>query len=1008
MRTPSDLPRRRPVREFHNPLTGRGRIALVVAVAAIIVIIISAKSVSNFAIDAWWFASVGRGDIFWGVLRTKLLLAAVFTVAFIAIAVVSLTIADRLAPLVHSDGPEDQILDRYHDIVGSRQPIVRAVLAVLFGLIVGLPAASHWQEWLMFRNAKGFGIADPEFGRDVGFYMFRLPFLMFVVGWLFASLFLVTLLTAIAHYVNGGIRLQPGARHITAQVKLHLSVLLAAMALLKAVDYWLQRFELTTSTRGAVDGLSYTEKHAQLPATNLLIVISLLAAVLLIYNVRQKGIALPVISVGLWLIVAIIAGTIYPAIVQRVSVQPSEITKERSAIVNNITATRHAIGIDKVVTKTLTIGDVSKVDINADPVGYRNLRLIDPSIFKATYQNSQGELSYYQFNDVDVDRYQLAGGTEQVTLAARELNTSQLPSTSWVGKHLSYTSGYGLAFAPSSHVNAQGSPQYVDVTGPKNALNLSKPQLYIGDRLGGYAVVDTANPGGEESLDPAKPIYSGADGVVLDSTWRQLAFAISFGEYNLFGSKLVTDSSRVIFNRDVRQRVAKVAPFLKLDADPYPVVYNGRIVWVVDAYTTSGRYPNAQLAANHQLPAGSGLSDSFNYVRNSVKAVVDAYDGTITLYVVDDTDPVLKVWQSAFPNLFTAQAAVPAELRAHFKYPEDLFRVQTNMYGRYQLSDPGDFYSQQKAWSVAQEPPIEQKTTANQTDSQVTDTTSANSSRVTDVNSVPRFDPYYTMFQAPGASTSEFVLLRPFTPFSTNNSRKELQAFVTAASDPSDYGALTVYSIQKDAAGALPDGPLLIDSTIRTAFTRELTLSDSTGTKVRFGDMQLVLTGSGLVWIRPWYLIATGSGTEVATLDAVTATYNKKSAKGPTIEEALAQLFPGVNINLGDRQGSPSTGTGEPGNGSTTPGTGNGTPGAGSAGAEQLLGEAQAAYDAAQVALKAGDLGTYQKKLDEAYQKAAQAASLATNKTITATTTAPAAGSTSTTTPVTTPTTGSA
>ena len=1019
MRTPSDLPRR-PTREFRNPLTGRGRIALVIIVAAIIVVFISAKSVSNFAVDVWWFDSLGRGDVFWGVLRTKLLLALVFTVAFIAIAIVSLAIADRLAPLVHSDGPEDQIFDRYHEVIGTRQPIVRAVFAVLFGLIVGLPTSGHWQEWLMFRNSKGFGIADPEFGRDVGFYMFKLPFLMFVVDWLFASLFLITLLTAVAHYVNGGIRLQPGARHVTAQVKLHLSVLLAAMALLKAVDYWLQRFELTTSARGTVDGLSYTEKNAQLPATNLLIVISLLAAILLIYNVRQKGIALPVISVGLWLIVAVVAGTIYPAIVQRVSVQPSELTKEHDTIIHNIEATNHAIGLDKVKTVPITQGHIASTDVdNTKSISsFKNVRLIDPTIFQKTFQSKQGQRAYYQFTNVDTDRYTLDGREQQVTLSARELNPSNIPSGSWVGQHLSYTSGYGLAFAPSSQVTVDGAPDYVDVTTPTNTLNLKRPEIYVGDQLSGYSVVGTGNA--EQSLDPSQPNYTGTDGVKLDSTLRKLAFAVSFGEYNMFGSKLISESSKVIYNRDVKTRISKVAPFLKLDADPYPVVYDGRLVWIEDAYTTSGRYPNAQFADNRQLPDGSGLGGSYNYVRNSVKAVVDAYNGTVTLYVVDDTDPIIKVWESAFPKLFTPGADIPAELRSHFRYPEDLFRVQTNMYGRYQLNDPTAFYNQANAWSVAQEPDTIHNQASVAADTSA-NTVAAGSGRVQDSNKA-KFEPYYTMFQAPDASTSEFVLFRPYVPFSADGARQELQGFMTASSDPSDYGTLIAYSVN----GTLPDGkktsgPTQVHANIETTFSKTLSLLGQGGTQVEFGDTQLIplkADGSGLIWVRPWFLVNTSGDTQVASLVAVSVTSGDNSTCGASIGDAIDSLFPGVRVVIGDRPAQNATsGTSNSCNSSdtsagTAAGTGTGTgtgtgsspstttpsagPGTGTATPEQLLTQAQAAYNAAQVALKAGDLGTYQTKLNEAYTKAAQAASVATGTTVTANT---KAGSTTSSTP---------
>jgi uncharacterized membrane protein (UPF0182 family) len=351
------------------------------------------------------------------------------------------------------------------------------------------------------------------------------------------------------------------------------------------------------------------------------------------------------------------------------------------------------------------------------------------------------------------------GRLQQVVLAARELDLANVPLKTWEGQHLAYTHGYGLAFAPASQVDREGRPNYVSVDSPDNVLGLTRPEVYIGDGLGGYAVVGTDRQGGEETLDPARPGYSGTGGVELSSTLRRAAFAVFYGEYNLFGSKLINDESRIIYRRDVRERVAKVAPFLKLDADPYPVVLGGELAWVVDAYTTTSRYPNAEPADTRQLPAGSGLRSSFNYARNSVKAVVDAYDGTVTLYVVDPDDPIITAWQRTFPDLFTPASEVPTELSEHFRYPEDLFRIQTNLYGRYQLDDPNDFYSQQLAWSVAQAAPDEQVPTARTTatGTGVTETTLASTTgRSTDLDTA-RFEPYYTLFRAPGADTT----LRP-------------------------------------------------------------------------------------------------------------------------------------------------------------------------------------------------------------------------------------------------------
>jgi uncharacterized protein len=938
---------------------------------------LSARQFANFYVDALWFDSLGQNDVFWATLRTKLLLAFVFSAGFALVTLASLITADRLAPLVRMDGPEEQVLERYRSFVGTKQRFVRVAVAVFFGLIAGMPASSQWQEWLLFRNSVRFGVDDATFGTDVGFYVFRLPFLSFLVNWLFASLVIITLLTAVAHYLNGGIRLQTGGRRVTSQVKLHLSVLLAVLAVLKAADYWLQRYSLTTSRRGFVDGAAYTDDNAQKPALQLLILISLLAAVLLIVNIRQRGWRLPIMAVGLWSVVAIVAGTAYPTIVQRFQVEPSESTRELVYIERNIAATREAMNLDEVVVKPLPIGPVTDDDVAAGAAALADVRLLDPEIINTTFAIDEGRRAGYRIGELDVDRYELDGRLQQVVLAARELDTNGAPIKTWEGRHLAYTHGYGLAFAPASRVDSDGRPLYIEVVDPDNELGLTRPEVYIGDGLGGYSVVGTSRPGGEESLDPARPSYSGDGGVQLSSRLRRAAFALHFGEYNLFGSRLISDDSRVIYVRDVRERVNKLAPFLALDSDPYPVVIDGGLKWVVDAYTTTSRYPNAERADTRQISERSGLRGSFNYVRNSVKVVIDAYDGEVTMYVVDESDPIIGAWRKAFPGLFTSGTLVPEELRAHFRYPEDMFRAQTNLFGRYQLLDAQEFYSQQLAWSVAQDAP-ERQADLNLVAPTApgSATTLVPSSRVTDSNS-RRFPPYYTLFRAPGeGSESEFVLFRPFVPFSQNDERKQLQAFMTASSDPDTYGQLTAYVIQEP----LPDGPLTVAADVSQTFSRELTLLDQAGSEVRFGDLQIVPTGAGLIYVRPWFVQAKSNAIPV--LNSVSVTYAGRSAVGTSLSDAVNRLF-GTDVDLGDREGtSPVPDLGGSDSGSD-PGSGSTGGSSESATVEELLADADRLFDEAQEAKLAFDSKLYEQKIEQAYDALRRAAELATGGAIT-------------------------
>ena len=957
--------RRRPPRRV-GP---RGRSLLIALVGLIIVLFASARAISGFYVESLWFDSVGHLSVFWDVLKTKVLLAVTFTFGFAALTYASLTIAERLAPLVRSEGPEEQVLQRYRELVGHRQGMVWVGTALLFGLIAGVPASAHWQEWMLFRNSASFGQRDAQFNTDVGFYIFRLPFLTYLVNWLFAAFVVVTLLTAVAHYLNGGIRLQPGGRRVTPQVKLHLSGLAAMIAMLKAADYWLQRYELTTSQRGYVDGATFTDVKAQLPALKLLLLISLLAAVLLIVNVWQRGWRLPVIAVGLWAIVASVAGTAYPAFVQRFQVEPSESTREAPYIEHNIEATRQAMGLDKVSVVKTTVGKIdADAAISAAPA-LADVRLLDPGIVGPTYNVKQAARTGYRIGGLDVDRYKIGGRTQQVVLAARELD-SNTPLNTWEGRHLAYTHGYGLAFAPASQVAADGSPIFVDVKTPDNELGVRKPELYFGDGLSDYAIVGTNRAGGEESLDPTNPPYQGQGGVKLSSKTRRAAFAVHFGEYNLFGSRLITDTSQIMYHRDIRERVDKIAPFLKYDSDPYPVALGDRIFWVLDAYTTSSRYPYAERADVRQLNSRSGLSASFNYVRNSVKAVVDAYDGTIKLYVIDESDPIIAAWGSAFPRLFTSKKDIPSGLAEHFRYPEDLFRVQTNVYARYQLDDVQQFYSQQLAWSVAQDAPSEQgssqSSTASSTGGLGGTPTTAVSSRVSDSNT-QRFDPYYTIFRPPNAETSDpsFVLLRPFESFSREDTVRPLKAFMTASGDPETYGQLTAYVLQSPI-----DAPATVASGLSQRFSADLTLLDQNGSKIRFGDLQILPTGDGLLYIRPWF--SEGKDNPVPVLDSVSVTYGSRSERGKSLSSALATMFPGFNVDLGDREGEVLNVPDRP----STPGSETiGTP-------EELLKQAEVLFNEAQAAKLKFDSKGYEEKIEQAYKLVAKAALLATGKTV--------------------------
>ncbi|MFM8650122.1 MAG: UPF0182 family protein [Actinomycetota bacterium] len=965
MRIPSDLPggpRRRgprPPRPGRPAWASRGRLIVLVLAVVVVLLVLSARSLSNFYVDLLWFDSVDRSSVFWDSLWAKVMLGAVFSIGFAIVCFFSLTLAQRLAPPDLPPGPEREIVERYRSVIGGRSRLLRFVVSIVAGIMIGLPAVGQWQEWLLFRNAQSFGVEDPLFKVDVGFYVFRLPFLTYAVDWAFAALVLVTLMSAVVHFLNGAIRVQTPKERVTKGARVHLSVLFALLAVVKAVDYWLQRFELTVSTRGVVQGATYTDVKAQLPAINLLILVSLLVAVLFLAGIRWGGWRFPLLSMALWAIIALVASAVYPAIIQRFVVQPNVTTRERPYIGRNIDATQAAMGLDSVVTVPVTLGDVTPTEVRAGTPALADTRLLDVAEMRDRFALDEGQFAFFAVNDLDVDRYEIDGRRQQTLVAARELNSDGIPNRTWVSRHLIYTHGCGLISASASRVTSDGRPIY-------EPLEVDRPQLYYGTKQPGYAIVNT-NQVEQACPETEAAAYEGDGGIRMNSTFRRLAMAIHFGEFNLFGSNLLEDSSRILHIRDVRDRVAKVAPFLHLDADPYPVAVDGSVQWVIDAFTTTARYPYAQKANTDNLTTGSGLDHNFNYVRNSVKAVVDAYTGDITLYVIDPTDPIVRAWSKAYPGLFTPADQVSDELRSHFRYPEDLFRVQTTLYGRYQFSDADQFFNRDAAWSVAQaavrEPEL---VTAGASGIAVTDVAAeANTGDVADAR-VSRFEPYYTLFHAPGSDTSEFSLIRPFVPFSPDDTRKELRAVMAVSNDPDTYGQITVYSIE----GALPEGPATVAAELGSdpEISPVITLLDQRGSRVVFGQLQVIPVGDGVMWVRPLYVRPDDAGSKQVFVRRVLAWYDGRSVIGDSLTDAVNRLFPAADVDLNEVSADGS---------STDTGTEPSTPSDGetpvSTDPAVLLEQAEAVFDEADQALRDGDLGLYQEKVAEAQDLISQA-----------------------------------
>ncbi|MDJ0768672.1 MAG: UPF0182 family protein [Ilumatobacter sp.] len=978
MRRESDLPRRR----FWSRLSGRA--VLITIGLLFFLVVVFGRAIANFYADYLWHDAVGRNDIFWGQIGAKLTLFFLFFIVFLIIAGINLYLADRTAPVAFPANVHPYV-ERFHEVFGHRLRLVRYGTAVVLAFMVALPAVSQWQDWLLFRNSKSFGVDDEQFGVDVGFYVFELPFIAFTIDWLFATLIIVLILTVAAHLLNGGVLFTSSSPTVRAATKVHIAVLLAILAAVKAADYWLTRYELTNETRGFVQGATYTVVKAQLPALMLLVLIALLTSVLYLTTIRTDRWRLPLVASGLWLVVLIVGGLIYPAIVQSLIVRPNQGEREAPYIARNVEATRAAMGIGEVETIEVDFGRLSTSEVEQDITPLQDVRLLNPTEMKSRFEFDEGQVAGLQIDDLDVDRYVLGDDAEQVLISARELDADNIPNKSWQGRHLVSTRGCGVVLAPVGKVTTSDRPAYQEP-------ELERPELYFSPAMSGYAIAAT-DVTESDCGDGAE--YEGTTGVKMGSFGRRAALALAFLDYNIIGSGAIDSDSQMLWVRDVRDRVQKIAPFLSFDGDPYPVVVEGGVRWVIDGYTTTSRYPYAQRIGSVQL-RNRGLSSSDNYIRNSVKATVDAYTGEVIFYVVDEEDPILRAWRSAFPDLFTAIDEMPDDVREHLRYPEDLFRVQTELYSKYQI-DAEDFFERRGAWSVAQAPSVAPGEQASSGTSNFDP--NAVATEFATESGVARFTPYYTMFRNTTTGENEFVLLRPFVPFSTNDARTQLQAYMTASSDPETYGRLTSHVL---TAADLPDGPLRVADQAESEpdLSQRISRDDNeeSNSRVRFGDLQLVPVADGLIWARPYYVSIANSDTSRSSTEYrfVIVSHNQDSAFAPTLEQALAQLFSGFEADIGDRvrdvdddgdtSVDDSTGDEQPddtddtgttddaddtGDTGDTDDTGTSTGGdrpplADDATLEELLIELDALWDEADRQLRNGDLAGYEETLDQA------------------------------------------
>lgn len=995
---------------------GRGRIIAVVVVAVLVALAFSLRAIATFWTDYLWFDDLSLSEVWTSLLSARVSLAVAATIAFFAIVFVNLIVAEKLSPAMGALSLDDEVLERYQSMVAGRQRLLLFVVSLGVALVPGIGAAGEWRTWLLFRYGGSFGVDDPQFGVDIGFFVFKLPFLSLVVDWLFGFLLITLLLVSVLYYLNGSIRFQARGDRITGSAKAHLSVILAILALVKAADYWLQRFELALQKRDAFDGAGYTAVNATLPALQLLILVALFAAVLFLVNIRRRGWVLPVIAIALWVVTSVVLAGIYPAFVQRFQVSPAELNKEEPYIQRNIDATREALGIADVETNDFAYDPkLTPEKVDAQRANLDLARVMDPEALgrqegdkPGTIQALQFGRPYYEFRDIDVDRYLIdqdslegpgvenASAAEQsadgvptpVVISTRELNLDGIATPrTWVKEHLVFTHGYGGALAPADEANNRGEPRFLlgDIPAVSDGVPvLDRPEIYVGEKMEGYAIVDTDET--ELTQDDLEARYDGSTGVHVNSFMRKAAFALRFGEIDPLISDLLTDESRVIYNRDVTDRVQQIAPYLLLDPDPYPVLINGGISYVVDGYTTSANYPYAEAFFSTDLDR-EATGETFNYVRNSVKAVVDGYDGTVTLYLSDtlygDKDPIIRAYAKAFPDLYTEE--IPTDLQQHLRYPELLFKIQTEAWGSYHQDSPATFFNNSDQWNIAQAPPNDARA------SQV----AASGTESGQTQDFSRIEPYFQMLQLTPERDPEFLLTRPFVLASSNDSGRNLAAVMVASNHPDDYGRLEEVVIQ---AADTPDAEATtnrVDGTLQAAeriatyqpVSEYQTLVGSNGSSVEFGNLLILPFGDSLLYLRPVYARQSTSGLNA--LQRIAVTSGGSVGFGPTIDDAMADLLDGVDSEAVDEpdgagasgpgsEGSEEgAGTGEDGGTGGGAGEGGAGEGTGEAGGtpEELLAEADRLFDRADEALREGDLGRYQDLVAQARSRVSEAIS---------------------------------
>ena len=929
----------------------RRRGPLPIVIAILVVASVALVSLSGFYADWLWFKSVDFTEVWSTILLTK---ATVFVVAGFATSLIitlNVYLAFRKRPLYVPLTVEADNLERYRSQIEPIRRLVLVGLSLVLFYFGGSSASQLWDTWLLFKNSTSFGVTDAQFGLDISFFAFKLPMYQALVAWGISTLVFAIIGSAIVHYLYGGIRPQVSQERTTVAARVQLSVLIGLVVLLKAAAYWLDRYALALKDNKLITGLTYTDVNALLPAKAILAGIAAICSLLFFANIIRKSWLLPAAGTALLVISSVLIAGIYPAAIQQFQVKPSESSKEAPFIQRNIDATRDAFGLSAVEVKDFQATlSASAGQLSKDSATISNIRLMDPNVLSSTFRQLQQIKPYYTFGaTLDVDRYKVEGVSYDTIVAVRELNIEGNPSRNWINDHLVYTHGFGFVAAYGNVRDADGKPSFVvgDLP-PTKGLGEFEPRVYFGENVPDYSIIggtttgepvefdypDDASANGQKNVT-----YSGKGGVPVGSFFNKLVFALKYQEQRILLSNLINKDSKILFERNPRDRVAKVAPWLTLDGDPYPALVDGRVLWIIDGYTTSAGYPYSRkttlsgattdaLTANSTSITAQG-DQTVNYIRNSVKATVDAYDGTVSLYQWDENDPVLKTWSKAFPNSIKSKSEMSDQLLEHIRYPEDMFRIQRDILSAYHVKSAAAFYGGQDFWRVPRDPSTFGANAGNQ-------------------------PPYYMTMQLPGSDKAAFSLTTPFVP---RGGRENLAAFAVVNSQAGpDYGKITVLQLPRSTNVA---GPSQVASNFeaKPEVANSLSLLRQGGSDVVLGNLLTLPVGGGLLYVQPVYVRATANAAAYPLLQKVLVSFGDQIGYSDTLKGALDQVFAG---NSGTSETGASTGSGKP-----TTGTND---------LSNALASAKQALADGQAALAKGDFTAYGKAQDRL--KAAIAAAI--------------------------------